>query len=52
MEKCKICGSQNDLFKARDEEGKVVNICERCYETVCEGYERIEEGGDFYGRCC
>lgn len=51
MAKCKVCESQENLIKVKDEEGNIVYVCENCYESVCEGYEKIEEGGDFYG-CC
>ena len=51
MAKCKVCESQEDLIKVKDEEGNIVYVCERCYESTCEGYERIEED-KFYGGCC
>ncbi len=55
MAKCKICEGVDDLVKARDEDGNIVSICENCYESVCEGYERVDEktkeGGVNYG-CC
>lgn len=44
--KCKICEGKEDLIKVKDEEGNMVYVCESCYESVCEGYEKIEEGGD------
>lgn len=44
MQECKVCLSQEDLIKVRDEEGNIVYICSSCYESVCEGYERIDEG--------
>lgn len=43
MKECKICANQEDLIKARDEEGNIVYICTNCYETVCEGYEKVVE---------
>jgi ribosome-binding protein aMBF1 (putative translation factor) len=43
MSECKVCGSQRDLIKVKDEEGNVIYVCQDCYESVCEGYERIEE---------
>lgn len=48
MAKCNICERQEDLIKVKDEEGNIVYVCENCYESVCEGYEKIEEteGGD------
>jgi len=49
--KCKGCGTEENLIKAKDEEGNIVYVCESCYEGVCEGYERIEED-NFYGGCC
>lgn len=45
MTKCKVCESKEDLIKVKDEEGNIVYVCENCYETVCEGYEKVE-GGD------
>lgn len=45
MTKCKVCGSQENLIRVKDEEGNIVYVCENCYESVCEGYEKIE-GGD------
>lgn len=42
MTKCKVCESKEDLIKVKDEEGNIVYVCENCYETVCEGYEKVE----------
>lgn len=48
MLECKVCEGQENLIKVKDEEGNIVYLCENCYESVCEGYEKIdtEEGGD------
>jgi hypothetical protein len=51
MKECKVCASQEELIKAKDEEGNIVYICSNCYEGVCEGYEKVDEeelekGGD------
>lgn len=43
MAECKVCKSEEDLIKVKDEDGNFVYICSSCYESVCEGYERIEE---------
>lgn len=43
MQECQICKSKEALIKAKDEEGKVIYICESCYEGACEGYERLDE---------
>jgi hypothetical protein len=40
-EKCVQCGSKEKLFKAKDEEGNLVLVCEVCFESTCEGYELI-----------
>lgn len=45
MAKCKVCESKEDLIKVKDEEGNIVYVCDNCYESICEGYEKIE-GGD------
>lgn len=34
----------------KDEEQKIVYICESCYETVYEGFKIVEEGGEENGR--
>lgn len=56
MAKCKMCDGLDDLIKVRDEDGNIIDVCEDCYESVCEGFERIDEqkqneGGVNYG-CC
>lgn len=43
MARCKVCDTQENLIKVKDEEGNIVYVCENCYESVCEGYEKIEE---------
>lgn len=43
MSKCNVCGSQENLIKAKDETGNIVYICGGCYESLCDGYEKIEE---------
>lgn len=50
--KCKVCGTKENLIKVKDEEGNLVYVCENCYESVCEGFERIDAENDFYGKCC
>lgn len=42
---CTICGVKENLSKVKNEKGQIVYICESCYETVCEGYEKVEGGG-------
>lgn len=44
MAKCKVCEGEDGLIKVKDEEGRIVYVCV-CYESVCEGYEKVE-GGD------
>lgn len=43
MSKCKVCDGEQGLIKVKDEEGNIVYVCSTCYESVCEGYEKIEE---------
>lgn len=43
MPKCNVCGSQENLIKVKDEEGNIVYVCSSCYESVCEGYEKVED---------
>ncbi len=40
---CVECGVEKEkLLRAKNEKGKIVDICESCYEGLCEGYELIE----------
>ena len=43
MTRCKVCDTKEDLIKVKDEQGEITWVCEGCYESVCEGYERIDE---------
>jgi len=38
---CVICKGRENLVRAKDEEGKIVQICEKCYEKFCESYELL-----------
>lgn len=40
-EKCEMCGTVENLMRAKSEEGKIVYICEGCYNRHCEGYEPL-----------
>lgn len=40
-EKCESCGTVENLMRAKKEKGKIVYICEGCYNHHCEGYELL-----------
>ena len=39
--KCDNCGKKDKLLKAKNDSAKIVYICEKCYDMLCEGYELV-----------
>lgn len=39
---CDICGEIQQLVKVKNEEGETIYLCQACYETQYEGYEKTE----------
>ena len=41
MAKCEYCGGNPADVKVKDESGVVITVCEECFESCCEGCERV-----------
>lgn len=41
---CEVCGASEDLIKIRNEQGQIIQLCQNCYESEYERYEKVEGG--------